>query len=108
MLRIAREALWNALAHASAARVEVVIAFDAKGITLSVSDDGLGMEPAMASRFHRDGHWGLRGMKERSEAIGAAFQITSALNVGTRVTLHVPAPLAFAPTLETHVHTTSI
>jgi len=95
LLRIGREALWNALSHASASRIEVVVACDAKGVTLSISDNGLGIDPAILKRGTRDGHWGLRGMQERSDAIGASFQITSGLNVGTRVTLHVPASLAF-------------
>jgi len=96
--------LWNALSHASASRIEVVVACDPKGITLSISDNGIGMDPDILRRGMRDGHWGLRGMQERSDAIGASFQITSNPNVGTRVTLHVPASLAFVQSFGVSTH----
>jgi PAS domain S-box-containing protein len=66
---VAREAVGNALLHASAQEVEVHLQGGAGWLRLSVTDDGTGLPPAMA--FGRPGHLGLVGMRERALAIGA-------------------------------------
>jgi len=43
-----------------------------------------------------DGHWGLPGMRERADRIGARFKVWSSANAGTEIELDVPARVAFA------------
>jgi signal transduction histidine kinase len=55
-------------------------------VTLTVSDDGRGFDPAVPPG---DGHFGLVGMRERAESIGARFQLQSTVGGGTTVTVVV-------------------
>jgi signal transduction histidine kinase len=59
-----------------------------------VSDDGDGIEPEVL-RKGREGHWGLAGMRERAERIGARLKVRSRMSAGTRVELCVPGNTAF-------------
>ncbi|MEO7270760.1 MAG: two-component regulator propeller domain-containing protein, partial [Vicinamibacterales bacterium] len=92
--RIGREALVNAFRHAEPQRVEIELDYSLRGLRLSVRDDGRGIDPDIV-QSGRDGHWGLAGMRERAEAIGAAFVVRSRLNAGTEVELTVPGEVAF-------------
>jgi signal transduction histidine kinase len=60
-----------------------------------VRDDGCGIEP-QTLRDGRDGHWGLSGMRETAERIGAKLRLQSRPGEGTEVELIVPAEIAFA------------
>lgn len=82
---VAREALNNALRHARASLVRVVLEGTAQGFTLEVIDDGEGLPPD-ADRA-RPGHLGMVGMRERALAIGARFEAGAASSGGTRVRL---------------------
>jgi signal transduction histidine kinase len=92
---IGREALLNALRHARAARVEVEIDYSGADLRLVVRDDGCGVEPGVLDSG-REGHWGLSGMRERAEKIGARLRLLSATGAGTEVELTVPGRVAFA------------
>jgi signal transduction histidine kinase len=59
-----------------------------------VRDNGRGIDPEVL-RCGRDGHWGLSGMRERSEKIGARLKVLSAIGAGTEIDLTVPAGAAF-------------
>ncbi len=89
LLRIAQEALGNALKHARAARVEVVLDFTAKGIGLIVRDDGCGFDPTAvpAKEGH---HLGLPSFAQRARRIGGSVEIDSAPGRGTIVRVVVP------------------
>jgi signal transduction histidine kinase len=63
-------------------------------LTLRISDNGVGIESAVIETG-KDGHFGLRGMRERAERIGAKVTVVSGLGGGTAVTLVVPGRLAF-------------
>ncbi|KAF1007916.1 MAG: Sensor histidine kinase LiaS [Luteibacter sp.] len=91
---IAREALHNAVAHADASRIDVVLGVEGRDLALHVCDDGRGMDETML-REGRDGHWGLRGIRERAVTMGAVPSITSRLAGGTVVTIRVPMERAF-------------
>ncbi|HTV00147.1 MAG TPA: two-component regulator propeller domain-containing protein [Luteitalea sp.] len=95
--RIGREALANALRHAGASAIVVTVSYDARAARLSVRDDGRGMDDAMR-RHGREGHWGLTGMQERAESIGATVRVLSREGAGTEVELVVPAAVAFVTT----------
>jgi signal transduction histidine kinase len=59
-----------------------------------VRDDGRGIDPEVV-RSGTDGHWGLAGMRERAESIGAGFKVRSRAAAGTEVELTVPGDVAF-------------
>jgi signal transduction histidine kinase len=94
--RIAREAVCNAYQHAKARRIETEIVFGDADLTIRVRDDGVGMDPAILARGQRPGHWGLPGMRERSEGFGAHLQVWSESRAGTQVELRIPAQIAYA------------
>jgi signal transduction histidine kinase len=93
--RIGREAIINAFRHADAANVEVELRYSDRNLRLFVRDDGCGIEPQIL-REGRDGHWGLSGMRETAERIGARLRLQSRPGEGTEVELTVPAEIAFA------------
>src|SRR6185437_160742 len=68
VLRVVQEAVANVVKHAAAKRVQIILGYQAKGIRLSVIDDGRGfvMEPDGGTY---GGHWGLLGMRERTSQI---------------------------------------
>jgi signal transduction histidine kinase len=92
--RIGREALNNAFRHSGAARVEMEIRYGARDLRLAVRDDGRGIDEAVL-RSGREGHWGLVGMRERAERMGARFRVWSGAAAGTEMELIVPAHVAF-------------
>lgn len=85
LLRIAQEGMTNILKHAKARHVEVKLVFGADAVTLSIADDGVGFDP----RGHYDG-FGLLGMRERAEGIGARLLVSSRPAQGTRVEIVIP------------------
>ena len=92
--RIGREAVLNAFRHARASRIEVTLKYNSKQLDLLVRDDGCGIDPEIL-RSGRDGHWGLSGMRERADRIGARLQLFSGGSAGTEVELSVPGRVAF-------------
>ncbi len=93
VLRIAQEAVTNALRHAGAGRVQVSLRSDdpaAPGhVTLRVVDDGRGFDPE--ARAVRSRRLGLTSMHERAASLGGALTIVSAPGQGTTVQLGFPA-----------------
>ncbi|MEQ6027738.1 HAMP domain-containing sensor histidine kinase [Streptomyces sp. NPDC048405] len=85
LYRVAQESLTNAARHADAERLEVGLARVDGAVTLTVADDGRGIEAAHEGA-------GIRGMRERALLIGAALDITSAPGAGTRIRLTAPLP----------------
>ena len=96
--RIGREALANAYLHAGPSKVEVEIEHGKSAFKLRVRDDGSGFdpkEPAEEAGKDGHGHWGLAGMRERAERIGARLAVWSAPGRGTEVELILPAAVAY-------------
>lgn len=89
VLRIAQEAVVNAVRHAHPSLVRMNLHYATDGVHLSVSDDGHGFNPEVP---HPSGesHWGLSIMRERATQIGARFTVSSGPGSGTRVELVVP------------------
>ncbi|EHN75182.1 HAMP domain-containing sensor histidine kinase [Streptomyces coelicoflavus] len=85
LYRVAQESLTNAARHADAERLEVGLAHADGAVTLTITDDGRGIEAAHEGA-------GIRGMRERALLIGAALDITSASGAGTRIRLTAPLP----------------
>jgi signal transduction histidine kinase/ligand-binding sensor domain-containing protein len=94
--RIVREALLNIVHHARATSAEIAISFDSRRVAIRVRDNGVGIPEEVLMRGERKGHFGMIGMRERAERIGAVFGIVSSPRAGTEVTLSLPAELAFA------------
>jgi ligand-binding sensor domain-containing protein/signal transduction histidine kinase len=92
--RIGHEALVNAFRHSRAKTIEVEVDYSSDHLRLLVSDDGDGID-SQVLRSGRDGHWGLSGMRERAERIGARLKIRSRAASGTEVELSVPSQVAF-------------
>jgi two-component system sensor histidine kinase UhpB len=93
--RIAQEALNNALHHAQATEVQVELAFEEEFTRLSICDNGQGFTlPPDPGAFAHHGHYGLLGMHERADLIGADLKIDTARGKGTRVTVKLAAPTA--------------
>jgi len=87
VLPIFKEALHNIIKHARAQHVAVEIVLAERRLTLTIRDDGVGLDPTAA----RSGH-GLRNMQRRAEDIGGQLTIESLPGAGT--VIHLEAPLA--------------
>jgi two-component system sensor histidine kinase UhpB len=91
LYRIAQEALSNVARHAKAKSATLNINFSEREIKLEISDDGVGfIMPTSPTDFAPSGHFGLLGMKERSELIGGKFEVESEARIGTRVVIRIP------------------
>ena len=88
VLRIAQEALQNALRHAAADRVAVRLVRAEHGLLLEVEDDGVGFDPAAQDLRAR--RLGLTSMEERAERVGGRLSIRSSAGAGTTVRLEIP------------------
>jgi signal transduction histidine kinase len=95
---IAREVLRNAFRHAQAHRIEAEILYDEDQLRLRVRDDGKGMDPQVLKEGRRLGHWGLPGVRERAQHIGAKLDVWSQAGAGTEVQLAVAASVAYRKT----------
>jgi signal transduction histidine kinase len=84
VLRCAQEALANARKHARASRIEVGLVAGDGAVRVTVTDDGIGFDPADAP----DG-FGLPGMRDRLAIVGGSLSVTSAPGEGTRLTAEV-------------------
>lgn len=91
--RIGYEAIRNACEHASASELTVSLNY-AQDLTLRVIDNGVGVEPAVLAGG-KEGHFGLRGMRERAERIGSKLTLNSSPHSGTEMTLVVPGSVIF-------------
>jgi signal transduction histidine kinase len=89
LMMIVREAVTNAGTHGSPRRIVVSTKVTSKNIVIEVADDGKGFDVEGASLPTTD-HYGIRGMRERADMIGASFQITSKPGSGTVVSASLP------------------
>ena len=93
--RISREVVRNAFAHAAAGRIEIEIRYDQDQLRLRIRDDGGGIAPEILEAGGRSGHFGIPGMRERAQRIGARLDFWSEMGAGTEVQLTVPAAMAY-------------
>jgi ligand-binding sensor domain-containing protein/signal transduction histidine kinase len=94
MLQIGRQAIANALQHADAMRIHVLLTYDEQEFRLRVEDNGRGMNEADL-KLRRPGHYGVAGMHERAARLGAAISLQSRIGEGTEVNLCVPASVIY-------------
>nr|WP_251070004.1 GAF domain-containing sensor histidine kinase [Streptomyces sp. ISL-96] len=88
LLRVAQEALHNALRHSGAAHVDVVLEKSGQGARLKVRDDGSGFDPKTVRRAGR--HLGLVSMRDRAGGAGGTLTVESAPGKGTTIEMEVP------------------
>jgi signal transduction histidine kinase/ligand-binding sensor domain-containing protein len=93
--RIAGEGLRNAFRHADSQHIEVEIRYDERQLRLRLRDDGRGIDPKVLSGDGDEGHYGLRGMRERAKLLGGKLTVWSERGSGTEVELIIPAAHAY-------------
>jgi signal transduction histidine kinase len=93
---IGREAIVNACRHARADEIEAEVEYGPTELRIAVRDNGRGMGP-QELEGGRKGHWGLQGMRERADGIGARLRLWSRVALGTEVELCIPGRIAFEP-----------
>lgn len=88
LLRVAQEALHNALRHSGGDRVDVTLARRGPAVVLSVTDNGTGFDPRAVRRAGR--HLGLVSMRDRAGGVGGRLRVQSAPGQGTTIEMEVP------------------
>ncbi|MFE9628720.1 GAF domain-containing sensor histidine kinase [Streptomyces sp. NPDC006527] len=88
LLRVAQEALHNALRHSGAEHVEVTLHKRGSDTLLRVTDDGSGFDPTTVRRAGR--HLGLVSMRDRASGIGGSLTVESAPGKGTTIEMEAP------------------
>ncbi|MGW2027823.1 GAF domain-containing sensor histidine kinase [Streptomyces decoyicus] len=88
MLRVAQEALHNALRHSGAGLVEVTLTRNGQGALLRIADNGCGFDPGTVRRAGR--HLGLVSMRDRAGGVGGKLTVESEPGKGTAVEMEVP------------------
>ena len=89
IFRIVQEALANTEKHAESTEAIVILHSDPQGgLAIGVSDSGKGFN--LSAIADRDGHFGIRGMKERASFLGGTLEINSEPGEGTFIRLHIP------------------
>lgn len=91
LYRMAQEALSNVSRHAQASQASLSIRYQSEAIELEISDNGVGFQaPTTPADFAPSGHFGLLGMYERADLIGAKLNIQSTPGKRTRLTIQLP------------------
>ena len=92
---ISREALANAFRHSAAASIEAEVTYGDMALHVRIRDDGKGIGAAVLDAGGRPGHFGLIGMRERANKLGAGIEVWSKPGAGTEIDLRVPAAVAY-------------
>jgi len=87
LLRIAQEAVANAVKHGRAQQVCIELHYAPSSVCLTVTDDGQGF---MANQASPTGHFGLLDMRERALSMGSQLKVESEPGRGTRLAVEVP------------------
>jgi two-component system, NarL family, sensor kinase len=90
LLRIAHEAVINAVRHSGATTVAVEMVFERNALHLRVRDDGRGFDPDTYLRGMSGEHFGLLGITERARWMGGELRVNSRPGGGTEVDCQLP------------------
>jgi ligand-binding sensor domain-containing protein len=93
--RIATEALFNISRHAKAGRVDILVNYLQTMLTISLVDDGVGIDHSVIQAGRKPGHFGLVGMQERAKKLKGQMLLDRGPQGGAEVTLVIPAASAF-------------
>jgi signal transduction histidine kinase/YHS domain-containing protein len=91
LFRIVQEAWSNIRRHAQARQADFTFNYTPDGLLVTISDDGIGFTPPV-DEVALDGHWGLRGIRERTELTGGSLRVMSQPGQGTRIVVSIPYP----------------
>jgi signal transduction histidine kinase/ligand-binding sensor domain-containing protein len=94
VMQVGRQAIANALQHAHARKIHVLLSYGERLLQIQVQDNGCGMDEDSLNS-PRPGHYGMAGMKERAERLGGSLSIRSVVGEGTEVSLSVPANVTY-------------
>jgi signal transduction histidine kinase/ligand-binding sensor domain-containing protein len=100
LFKIGKEALSNAFRHSSAHSIEVEVNYERSALRIRIRDDGRGIDSIILRQGHRDGHFGMPGMRERARKIGAHLAVWSGNGAGTEVELRIATRIAYASGLD--------
>jgi len=89
LFRIAQEALTNCDKHAQASNVNITFARSGQAVVLTISDDGIGFDPAALGTDRRDTGIGLLTMRDRAEFVGGRFSLDTAPGRGTSIKVEI-------------------
>jgi signal transduction histidine kinase len=87
--------------HARCAEIDVSVEYGERLLRLKIADDGLGINPESCNGPNLLGHFGLLGMRERALQLNARLSIEANGQTGTKVSVAVPARLAFVDNMPT-------
>jgi signal transduction histidine kinase len=96
LLRIAQEALGNAIKHSEARQLVIGLEYQPEGTRLTVQDDGRGFDPE-AKEQSPGPHFGLLGMRERAAKIKAQLKVVAAPGAGCTISVTLPAESSAKP-----------
>ncbi len=94
LLRIAQEAVSNAVRHGHPGKVRILLEEEARMWRLSVIDDGRGM--TLMPELYASQGYGLNNMRERAHGLGGKFHIESRPGEGTRIIVTLPRPVVLS------------
>jgi signal transduction histidine kinase len=90
VLAIVQEGLRNAFEHSRAQDIRVVLNYAKRALGILIQDNGIGVSKQHVKLRQKEGHWGIAGMRERTEKLGGRLTIESQLSIGTAVNLVIP------------------
>jgi signal transduction histidine kinase/ligand-binding sensor domain-containing protein len=91
VFRVVQEAVNNALRHASASEIKVILRLEENHLCVTVEDNGRGFDPNLTQqRIRRGEHLGLLGMVERVHGVGGEFDVTASPGKGSRIEVRIP------------------
>ncbi|HZT22457.1 MAG TPA: ATP-binding protein [Verrucomicrobiae bacterium] len=93
LLRISQEAVTNVVKHSGARTAKIELRFSPQTVVLQIQDDGQGFIPEHCPG-PKDGHFGLLGIRERTERLGGQVQIASAPGAGATIRVEIPIPVS--------------
>src|SRR5215472_4676808 len=95
LFKIGKEALGNAFWHSEAHSIEAELNYERSELRIRIRDDGKGIDSTILRQGHRDGHFGLPGMKERAKTVGAHLDVWSRPGAGTEIELRIAGSIAY-------------
>jgi PAS domain S-box-containing protein len=90
LVRIAQEALMNAVKYSKAHEIRIALTATPRQVQMEIADDGIGFDPLDRDASASKPTWGLTTMRERADALGGRVQVISAPGEGTRVVAEIP------------------
>ncbi len=90
-LRVTREAVTNALKHASPSRIDIDVTYNSRMLELRIRDDGVGFGLPHLEAAADAGHWGIKGMRERAARYGGTVELSNGAGRGGVVRVTLPA-----------------